>query len=444
MSSKVLRYGFIGGLLLGMLAVGLSQAQHTGDGSVYSRLGLGEQVGYASSQLQAMGGSGVGLFNLNYLNLDNPATWAEQVLTRATGSVLFQRLWSTDSQGQRTRLGSGALQAIHLSFPLQSRRLGLALAFRPYTRANYLIRSANLLVRSELKDTVRYQIDYMGEGGLQQLNGGLGLRLTSWLSIGAQADLLFGIIEHTQRTTFSDAKLPAVQLPDHAPTLFATSTRLTGARGTLGLLAQRNAFWKAADVLALGAVFSTPAALRATRVRTLGESLDRDTLTTPIRGTVEVPWSAALGLSYQMDNRWTFVLDGRYEPWSHFGSDLTFSGYEPNGENRFKDRWRLSWGIEYLPAGTDFSASYFHQVAYRIGGYVDRMYVDPQPEVALHTWAMTIGLSLPTMYPGTRLDINLEVGIRGTTAHNLVRDTYYRVGLSVNVGERWFIKRRLN
>ncbi|CAM3262087.1 hypothetical protein [Rhodothermus bifroesti] len=444
MNATALRYSLLRGLLLSMLISGLSQAQHTGDGSVYSRLGLGEQMSYASSQLQAMGGSGVGLFNLNYLNLDNPATWAEQVLTRATGSVLFQRLWSTDAQGQRARLGSGTLHALHLSFPLQSRRLGLALAFRPYTRANYRIRSANLLVRPELNDTVRYQIDYAGEGGLQQLNGGLGLRLTHWLSIGAQADLLFGIIEHTQRTTFSDPKLPAVQLPDHAPTLFATSTRLVGLRGTLGLLAQHHALWKSTDMLALGIVFTTPASLRATRVRTLGESLDRDTLTVPVRGKVDMPWAGALGLSYQLDNRWTFVLDGRYEPWSHFGSDLTFSGYEPNGENRFKDRWRLSFGIEYLPAGTDFSATYFHQIAYRIGGYVDRMYVDPQPNVALRTWAVTAGLSLPTMYPGTRLDLNFEVGMRGTTAYHLVRDVYYRVGLSVNVGERWFIKRRLN
>lgn len=433
--------------LLALVLLGLAvpaAAQRTGEGSVYSRFGLGNRVDYASSQLQAMGGGGVALFNLNYLNLSNPATWSEQVLTRATGTVVFQRLWATDASGNTTQLGSGALQSVHLSLPLRTRRIGLGLAFRPYTRANYLVRTTSLVAHPELGDTIRYQIDYAGEGGLQQLNAGLGLYVHPRLSIGVRADLIFGIIEHTRRTRFFYPDLPGVIPTEYVPTLFATATRLAGARATVGVLLRLPAGRHPSDALAFGLTFSTPTTLRGTRVHTLGESLDRDTLGTPQRGNVYLPFSISWGVSYQQDNRWTLVLDGQYEPWSRFRSDLAFAGYNPDGENLFKDRLRLSAGLEYLPAGTDFSAAYFHQVAYRLGLYWERAYVDPRPDTPLHTLALTAGLSFPTLFPGTRLDVNLEVGTRGTTARNLVRDIYYRLGLSVNVGERWFLQRRFN
>lgn len=434
--------------LIGLLLVlGVAMpvaAQHTGEGSVYSRFGLGSRLDYASSQLQAMGGGGVGLFNLNYLNLSNPAAWSDQVLTRASGTVVFQRLRATDASGNTASLGSGALHAVQFSFPLRARRIGVGLAFRPYTRANYLVRTDARQIIPELSDTVQTRIDYAGEGGLQQLNAGLGLYLHPRLSVGVSADLIFGIIEHTQRTRFFDPELPGVIPSGYMSTLFATSTRMTGVRATVGLLLRLPTGTQGSDGVAVGLTVSTPTVLRATRVYTLGESLDRDTLGTTRRGDVHLPLSVALGVSYQQDNRWTLVVDGRYEPWSRFRSDLDFAGYDPNGENLFKDRLRLSAGLEYLPAGTDYSAPYFHQIAYRLGIFWEQAYVAPRPDVSLRTLALTGGLSFPTLFPGTRLDINLEVGTRGTTAHDLVRDTYYRIGLSVNVGERWFLQRRFN
>jgi hypothetical protein len=58
-------------------------------------------------------------------------------------------------------------------------------------------------------------------------------------------------------------------------------------------------------------------------------------------------------------------------------------------------------------------------------------------------YAVTAGFSLPTSLSGTRIDLNLEAGTRGTTDGTLVRDNFYRVALHVNFGERWFQERRL-
>jgi hypothetical protein len=188
--------------------------------------------------------------------------------------------------------------------------------------------------------------------------------------------------------------------------------------------------------------------LTGERFRTLDEDLARDTLSTQ-RGEVTLPWQGRLGVSYQPNPRWTFVLDGLFDPWSTFSS--SFSGGTGTGLDRFPlggagtltDRWRLSTGAEVVPAGEDKLAGYFAQVAYQFGGYVKQLYVQPDGQTTLHEFAATAGLSLPTSLSGTRIDLNTIVGTRGTTSDSLVRDTFIGVSLHVNFGERWFQRRKL-
>jgi hypothetical protein len=103
----------------------------------------------------------------------------------------------------------------------------------------------------------------------------------------------------------------------------------------------------------------------------------------------------------------------------------------------------MSGGVEFLPAGEDVLDSFFSRTAYRLGGYYERSYVSPVDGQNINVMAATAGLSLPTMLSGTRIDLNLEVGTRGTTSQNLVRDTFYGISLNVNIGERWFRERKL-
>ena len=203
------------------------------------------------------------------------------------------------------------------------------------------------------------------------------------------------------------------------------------------------------DALTAGATFTLPTRLSGDRVRTLGESLDRDTLGTKVDGSVDVPLGAGLGLAYRPDARWTVLADGRYEPWSAFSSTFALPGYTPgDGAANFQDRLRLSAGVELVPAGADFTEAYFRRTAYRLGFYYDDAYLDGaqiggDPDAELRTLALTGGVSLPTLLPGTRLDLNLEVGRRGTTDAELVQETFYRVLVNVNIGERWFEQRKL-
>lgn len=415
-------------------------AQGQGDGTIYSRYGFGMLQEFSSSQIEAMGGGGTALRSLNYINFRNPASWSYQELTRAVAGARVQRLAATDATDRTSNLTSGTLTTAQFSFPILRRKLGVGLALKPYARTNYrVLMDDQELTRTASSDTALYEVNFEGRGGLQQVVGGLGYRLTDQLSVGANVHFVFGTYEDGRRIEF--------QTPGFSSTNLTRSTRLSGVTGTLGALYSLDQIAGASDRLTLGAAFTLPARLYGEQVLTLGESLNRDTLNTggqtALDADITVPWRARAGAAYQANERWLFVANGVFEPWSQFdpafSESQSFRGGVPQ---EYSDRVRLSGGLELFPAGDSRTASYLARTAYRLGGYYNQAYAHPQ-ENDIRTLALTGGVSLPTQFPGTRLDLNMEVGTRGTTQDGLVRDVFYGFSLNVNFGERWFQERKL-
>ncbi|MCY3488252.1 MAG: hypothetical protein OXH34_07395, partial [Bacteroidetes bacterium] len=127
-------------------------------------------------------------------------------------------------------------------------------------------------------------------------------------------------------------------------------------------------------------------------------------------------------------------------PWSTASTVLPFAAYE---SNHLRDRTRYSGGIELVPAGASMQATYLRRIAYRLGFYRDNLYVSPVAGRDITVSAITGGFGLPTLFLGSRLDISFEIGTRGSTNYNLIRDRFIGVSATLNIGERWFVKRRL-
>lgn len=419
------------------LAPSEARAQTRGDGSTYSRFGLGDLRHFSSAQAQAMGGGGIALRSLNYTGFSNPALWSDQQLTRLSIGGRYRRLNAENEAGQNSILTEGDLQAVQFSFPLLAGELGVGLGFQPFSRVEYRVQNAPQPLPG---DTSSFSIRFEGEGGLQQISGGLGYRIGDALSIGARADVVFGILEDQRRTTFDDPSR-------FRSTTLVRRTRLAGVTGTAGALLSLSGVLTSDDALSIGATFTLPTRLSGERARTLGENLDRDTLSTEEDGNVDLPLRTAFGLAYKPDARWTIIADGEFAPWSSAQSDFALPGF-----NALRDRSRASAGVEFLPAGEDRNESYLQRTAYRLGAYYEQSYVDAAtifsdgasaPDTGINTLAATGGLSLPTPAFGTRIDIGVEVGTRGTADDGLVRELFYGLSLSVNIGERWFQRRRL-
>jgi hypothetical protein len=270
---------------------------------------------------------------------------------------------------------------------------------------------------------------------LHQVVAGAGYQVSPAFSVGASANLLFGVIDHLRRVQFDDPL-------GYIPTQVNESTRLSGLTGTVGARFAAGGLLGENDHLSLGAAVMLPARLRGRQMQTMGITADRDTLGAVDSGNFALPVLGSIGATYSPDSRWLAALDVRYEPWSAFSSDLPLVGYIPE-EGGLSDRLRVGGGLEFVPAGADPTRSYFARSAYRAGFYVDNGYVSPSDNVNLTSYALTGGLSLPTLLAGTRIDLNFEVGTRGTTDADLVRDLFYRLTATFNIGERWFVIRRL-
>jgi hypothetical protein len=435
-----MRLGSAAVLMLLLAAAGESAAQSSSDGSLYSRFGIGELQTFSNTQNEALGGAGFGLHSLNYLNIDNPGTWADQVLTRASAGFTYQNIRISDASDAESRLSSGYLNGVQFGFPLLQQRLGVALGFVPYSRVSYsVVNEGTLYPNAPSPDTVGYVVDFTGSGGLQQVIGGFGYRFNGNLSAGLSLNGLFGIIDNGRRTSFIESGTA----PSYAGTNVVTSTRLRGLTATAGAYFNVRGVLGEQDYLGIGAAFTLPTTLSGERVNTLGEQLDRDTLGAVVDGDLDLPWRLGLGLAYHPNERWTVSAGGQFAPWSTFQSTLSFPGYDPGASSALTDRWQLGGGVEFVPAGSDLLASYIARVGYRAGIGYETSYAAPSAGTELGTLAGTAGLSLPTLISGTRLDLNLQVGRRGTTEDALVRDVFYRLSVGVNFGERWFQTPRL-
>lgn len=405
-------------------------------GSIYSSFGLGERVGFSSSMSEALGGTGVALRSRTYNGLANPALWADLAYTDFSIAADLRSNQATDAAEATSQTSGGGIAGLALAFPLYSERLGFTVALRPYSRVDYRTIQDGEFMPDEGDTPVEFRNNFEGSGGLYQVKAGLGARLSEGVRLGASVDGYFGVLDYLQRTEF-------LNNTTYQETRSSQTTQLSGVSGTIGAVLTKSAVFGEEDAFHVGASVSLPARLIGERARTLGTSLDRDTLQTVQEGGLTLPLSARAGIGYQSGERWTVGADVLYEPWGSFDSDFAFGGFDSNTDlDRLSDRLRVSGGFQLIPGGFDRQAGYFARAGYRLGAYFEQGYVAPSGS-DLSTVALTGGVSLPTVIPVARFDLGLEVGTRGSTDGVLVRDLFLRGTATIKFGERWFVRRRL-
>ncbi|MEO0557006.1 MAG: hypothetical protein AAF170_02360 [Bacteroidota bacterium] len=403
-------------------------------GSIYSRYGLGERAGFSSSQAAMLGRTGVSMRTGIYNDLGNPALWSDQTVTTFTvsGGVTGTRSID-DLNTEASRATAGDLFGIQFGVPILPGRLGATVSYRPYSRTNYRSAIADSI---EVEGTsVDYQLNQEGAGGLQEIGGGLGLRIGDAIQVGASASAIFGSTEYLERTTFDD--------PGFVETRRALGTQYRGVTATLGAAATLRGLTNENDGLTFGAALTLPTRLDASRTLTVGNSLDRDTLASSIDGEATLPLAARAGVAFRSGGRWLVTAEGLYEPWSQFETTLPVGGFDASrGVNELQDRLRVGGGFQFVPS-LSRNARLFQRSAYRLGGYAEQALYAPTGS-SVSTLALTGGISLPTRLTGARFDLGFELGTRGSTDGVLVRDTFLKGSATINFGERWFVRRRLD
>jgi len=412
-----------------LLVVQYTSAQ-TGISSPYSRFGIGQLEGKrVQARLQAMGGIANAISSNRFVNPSNPASYSgfdSLSFLFDAGLHANRVLFKTTTQ---TEIGTNAtLNYFSFGFPVAS-WWHSSLGVLPYSEVGY-----NVVIPYEDAQIGRYNKAFTGDGGLNQLYLGNAWSIGKNFSVGANMTYVFGRNTSSTLIYFPDSSL-------YANTKAATRTIANDFIFDYGVLYKQSLSNN--HILSLGAVYSQKVNLNVKRDFLLKSMfggvdgnveyvLDTITYSPNAKGTVTLPAGLGIGVVYEKKDSWLVGFDANWQNWKKFSS------FGVNGS--LIDTWNFAFGGEYTPNFTSISG-YWKRVTYRAGLRYDQTYlkINGQP---INEFGISFGMGLPLPRTMTTIDLSVEFGKTGTTAHNLIQENFINFTMGVSLYERWFVKRK--
>lgn len=402
--------------------------------SPYSRFALGDLQGAAFGRTFSMGGQAFASRNPQQINIANPASYT------STDSLAF--LFEFGLKGRfsqyKNELGSFEANDINfsyfaMSFPV-SRRFSSALGLTPYSDVGY-----DVQVNQELPHSGPVRYLYYGEGSVSRAFIGLAARPFKNISAGANFYYLFGNLNRSANITFP-------LNPDMYSIIRNDALRLRdwginyGVQATLPMKKDRS--------LTVGVTLDNQPVFTGFNSEISFKSLilsdvngnqigDADTLSyrQELKDKIVMPLAIGAGISYVQENKLELVADYSFQQWSKatfFGEPYFF----------VTDRSILSLGGEYIPDRFSIR-SYTSRLAYRAGIRYENGYLLINNQ-QINEVGITFGVGLPVYRSNSTVNLSAELGRRGTTRYDLVRENYVKFNFSLNLYDFWFVKRRFD
>lgn len=401
-------------ILTGIVSLGLAATSFAG-GPPYSRFGIGDLLYFGSNRSYGMDVMGVALTQDGYINIYNPAALSRLSFTRFAGGFEFFSSSLKDA-GNSESFATGGFQSLAIAIPVSTvSGIVLVAGARPTSSVNYDVTiPGNIAGNAVTQNTV-------GTGGLSSLFLGTSYRPSADLSLGLTYAYHYGTIRQRLIVDFDDRSFADNELRRsfyHSGSGFTLGMTYEGLSDLLGSPSLK--------AVTLGIILTTPTSLSVKEERLLFTENSADT-TLLRRGSTTLPLSWTAGLAYASEQI-TVAADVAMQ---HWGSANFFE--PPSVEIR--NSLRAAVGVE-LPAKKD-PVTYWDRVAYRAGFAYTSSYlvVNGQP---VNGWSVSGGLGLP-IGPDSRMNLGLQYGSRGTTASGLTQDNFFRLSVSVDASEAWFI-----
>lgn len=443
--------------------------------SPYSRFGLGELTNNGFASNMAMGNVSAAFSNDTlaplFINTGNPASFSTLRITSFEAGLrsAFNEFATSSAKTQSTNLG---LNYLALGFPI-GKKAGACVSFQPWSQVGYSVSNNKEIANiGEVKEL------YEGDGGLNKLSAGLGIRpfegamkrflrsskwktardsgnfieirkkkfqkrlAESW-SIGANASYLFGTIENTSKLYFP-AGSGIYNTKVYQQTFVRDFTATVGTQFTLTVDSLRKRDLKR-DVRivfgyahTLGNSVSAEYSNIATRfvMASFNREITRDTIqfVSDADGKIQLPAFHTFGICIKKGDVLSVFAEGEIQQWSRF-KFLSETGL-------FNDALRISAGVQWLPkrmAVGDWA--YFKKIHYRAGFRYQNGYLNVNNN-RIDDKAVSFGLGLPVgkFKMLTVVNLSAEVGQLGVTGNSLVQQKYIRVTAGFTFNDRWFIK----
>ncbi|MCF2598624.1 hypothetical protein I6E10_07765 [Phocaeicola barnesiae] len=386
---------------------------------------MGELSDQAFAHNAAMGGIGYALRSSEQINVMNPASYS------AVDSLSFMfdigmGLKSSNYQenGYKTNAKNASFDYLAMQFRLHP-RVGFAVGFTPYSNVGYKFSRTSDIENS---DDVTLTNTFYGNGGLQQIFGGIGFKILDNLSIGANVGYLYGEIDYQTLATLSNGG-------DQTTTY--NNISINSYIANFGL--QYTQKLSKTDKVTLGLVYGLGHDLKSTETKgiqvTDGSSYSELTEET-IKDSYGIPSTFGAGLTWQHKQNLTV------------GADYTLQQFEnvkyDNSTDFYKNRTRIGAGIEYMPSL--YGRNYLSRIRYRAGAYYSSSYMKLPEYDGPKEWGVSAGFGLPlhlfqrnTVLSITGQYVRVLPSVKGMLSENRF---VLKLGLTFN--EHWFMKWRVN
>ena len=382
----------------------------------------------------SLGGTSLGIRSSSYVNYSNPASYT----SFDTTSFLFEGGFYSQSATLKTltlsqKSSYSSIGSVLFGFPI-SRRLKASFGLIPYSSVGYKIAEQKTLAVSDSSNIVSNVYD--GSGGINKAYLGFGYYISHNLSIGVNAGFLFGTIRHNSISNFPEL----TYAQSYRQT---TSMKINDFNFNFGL--QYTAKIGKNKHLTLGFVYTPSLNIKASNdtLTVMVDPADPETViynvnqSSVINGKIKMPKTIGGGFSFERDDKWLIAGDVYWQNWEKFNLF---------GRNdSLKNSLRASLGIQLIPNATDFN-NYFKRVRYRFGVNVNKTYLQLNGK-QLNDFGLNFGMGLPLRKSQTDIskgiiNFGFEIGKRGTTDMNLIKEDYFRFTMSLAIYDVWFRKQK--
>ncbi len=395
--------------------------------SPYSRFGLGDiYYGNPNTKLKGMGGLSNAVSGNTILNPNNPASIAAIDTLSLLFDAGFYIKTASFSTSSLTENGSNAsFDYASVGFSA-TKWWKLGLGITPYSSKEY-----NVI--TDHYGPGAYNISFQGDGGLSKVFVANGFRITKNLSVGVTASYIFGKLSDITSIYYPDSSffINGKRTIDMSINDFKFdygliySIPIKSYKVNIGLTYSQKANLSSKRDIFIRNMFKGYEGLSENPIDTLLFIKDQNV-------NIEIPDGFGVGITVEKDNRWILGADFNWNGWQ---------GFTMNGANdSLQNAWNIALGGSYKPVSTSIS-NYFKKVTYRAGLHFDQTYYHIYG-TSINRYGITLGLGLPVQRSLTTFNVAVEFGSMGTTANNLVKETYFNISVSMSIHDRWFVKRK--
>jgi hypothetical protein len=398
--------------------------------SPYSRFNIGTLDPAGSFKSLAMGGIGTALRDNNTIYFTNPASYS----SLDTNSFVFD--FGVDYSKNYLSDGvskyfSQDMNFSHLlmGFPL-TKGWGIATGIIPMSNGYYKIAETVSETDPGYNPTIGpYTLNHSGDGGFTKFFIGSGIKINKNFSAGANMTLLFGQINRINQVEFGD--FYNVYNDNSTEKL-----RLGGINFDYGIQysasLKNNFFLNAGVSLTSGANYNSKYE-QLSLLYTAYNANDTISYTSDNSTKVFIPATWRFGIAFGKKNKLTTGIDYIMTKWS--------TSKIPGSTGFTADTRTILFGAEYIPDKYS-NYSFISRLEYRIGGHYGDNYLIVNGE-QIKEYGASIGIGIPMRRTLSKTNLYFDYTRKtGSPSNNLFTEDYFTMGISLNLYDFWFMKRK--